>query len=153
MSSWTRMLDLVGAALKANGFQFVRIDGSKSEIQRRKAINEFRTNLDCPILLASIGSAGLGLDLTAASRVHILEPLWSPMAEQQAIDRIHRLGQTLGVVATRYIVQDSIEEYIVAVQNAKTTVIRNSIGESVPSVTDKNMEHLVKYIDELPRES
>ena len=50
------------------------------------------------------------LDLTTASRVHLLEPQWSPMAEEQAIDRVHRMGQRREVVATRYIVKDSIEE-------------------------------------------
>lgn len=50
------------------------------------------------------------LDLTAASRVHLLEPQWSPMAEEQALDRVHRMGQRREVIATRYIVKDSIEE-------------------------------------------
>jgi SWI/SNF-related matrix-associated actin-dependent regulator of chromatin subfamily A3 len=50
------------------------------------------------------------LDLTAASRVHLLEPQWNPMAEEQALDRVHRLGQTREVQAIRYIVRDSIEE-------------------------------------------
>lgn len=52
----------------------------------------------------------ISLDLTVASRVHLLEPQWNPMAEEQALDRVHRLGQSREVVATRYIVKDSIEE-------------------------------------------
>ena len=56
------------------------------------------------------------LDLTAASRVHLLEPQWSPMAEQQALDRVHRIGQKREVVATRYIVKDSIEEVNILVK-------------------------------------
>lgn len=54
------MLDLIGIALRMNGFQFERIDGSKSDMQRRKSINNFRMNPDCDILLASLGSAGVG---------------------------------------------------------------------------------------------
>lgn len=50
------------------------------------------------------------LDLTVASHVHLLEPQWSPMAEEQALDRVHRMGQTQEVVATKYVVKDSIEE-------------------------------------------
>ena len=50
------------------------------------------------------------MDLTAASRVHLLEPQWNPMAEEQALDRVYRLGQTREVIAVRYIVKDSIEE-------------------------------------------
>jgi SNF2 family DNA or RNA helicase len=60
MSSWTKMLDLIGLALIREGFQFERIDGGKSALQRKSAIEKFNTNLECDILLASIGSAGVG---------------------------------------------------------------------------------------------
>lgn len=132
------MLDQIGKALHANGFRFERIDGSKSDTQRRAALKNFRNKPDCCVLLASIGSAVVGqlssptaaqplfsaprcltiqtdvvsrrLDLTVASRVHLMEPQWSPMAEEQALDRVHRMGQTRDVVATRYVVKESIEE-------------------------------------------
>lgn len=128
---WTKMLDLIGTSLASNGFVFQRIDGAKSDRQRRAALEAFRTNPGCTILLASIGSAGVGLDLTAACRVHLMEPQWNPMAEEQALDRVHRMGQTREVIATRYIVRDSIEEYVTSIQKKKLELIQDSLhGES-----------------------
>ncbi|KAM0492508.1 hypothetical protein ACHAP8_009863 [Fusarium lateritium] len=83
----------------------------------------FESAKDCNILLASIGTAAVGLDLTAASRVHLLEPQWTPMVEAQALDRVYRIGQAEDVIVTRYIVSKSIEEYLVNVQQTKSAVI------------------------------
>ncbi|KAI0101763.1 SNF2 family N-terminal domain-containing protein [Nemania sp. FL0031] len=113
-SEWTSMLDLIGKALTRNGFTFQQLDGSLSLIQRRQTLFEFRNNPRCTVLLATLRCAGVGLDLTMASRVHLIEPGWNPMLERQALDRVHRLGQTKEVVSIRYIVQgsDSIEKVI-----------------------------------------
>ncbi|KDN67453.1 hypothetical protein CSUB01_06469 [Colletotrichum sublineola] len=107
---WTSMLDLVSVALQGEHQNFSRIDGSMSESARREAIDKFRSDGNCNILLASIGSAGTYLDMTVASRIHLLEPQWTPMAEAQALDRVHRIGQKKEVIARRYVVKDSIEE-------------------------------------------
>ncbi|KAI1039960.1 hypothetical protein LB505_006018 [Fusarium chuoi] len=61
-------------------------------------------------MLATLGSGGEGIDLTSANHVHLLEPHWNPMAEEQAIARVHRIGQQRHVTATKYITPDSIEE-------------------------------------------
>ncbi|KAK1969580.1 hypothetical protein LY78DRAFT_571797, partial [Colletotrichum sublineola] len=99
---WTSMLDLVSVALQGEHQNFSRIDGSMSESARREAIDKFRSDGNCNILLA--------LDMTVASRIHLLEPQWTPMAEAQALDRVHRIGQKKEVIARRYVVKDSIEE-------------------------------------------
>jgi len=132
-SSWTGMLDLIEKALISHGFIFERIDGSKSLSHRRRAIQSFRSNPSCTVLLASIGSAGVGLDLTVANHVHLMEPQWNPMAEEQALDRCHRLGQTREVKAFRYIVKDSIEEYVLRTQKTKLDLIKASFGNSSSS--------------------
>ncbi|KAK3983782.1 P-loop containing nucleoside triphosphate hydrolase protein, partial [Cladorrhinum sp. PSN332] len=135
-SAWTGMLDLTGRALLRNTFVFQRIDGNKSLAQRIQALQEFRHNSTCTVLLATLGSAGVGLDLTAASRVHIIEPGWNPMLERQAIDRVHRLGQQNEVVSTRYIVQspdskrESIEQFVERRQKLKTALVSASVGGS-----------------------
>ncbi|GME30103.1 SNF2 family N-terminal domain-containing protein [Neofusicoccum parvum] len=143
-SCWTKMLDQIGKALQTHDLRFERIDGSKSDSQRRSALKRFRTLDDCCILLASIGSAGVGLDLTVASRVHLMEPQWSPMAEEQALDRVHRMGQTRDVVATRYVVKDSIEEYVISVQELKSRVIKQSFEGGAPTETLTARERLMK---------
>ncbi|KIX07367.1 uncharacterized protein Z518_02020 [Rhinocladiella mackenziei CBS 650.93] len=109
-SCWTRTLDLIELVLNQDGFKFQRIDGSKSLSQQRDALKTFSEDPKCLVMLASIDCAGCGLDLTAANRVHLMEPQWNPMKEEQALDRVYRLGQQREVLAIRYIVKDSIEE-------------------------------------------
>ncbi|KAI0152567.1 SNF2 family N-terminal domain-containing protein [Hypoxylon sp. NC0597] len=130
-SAWTGMLDLIGEALSKNGFVYQRLDGSKSLPERRHALEDFRANSNCIVLLASLGSAAVGLDLTMATRVHLMEPGWNPLLEQQAIDRVHRLGQGSEVLATRYIVagSDSIEQYVRRRQEWKMNLIATSLDE------------------------
>lgn len=112
------MLDLIGTALRDKEVAFCRIDGQSSLPQRREALELFgragsaggTNNKHRPtIMLATIGAAGEGIDLSAASTVHLVEPHWNPMAEAQAIDRVHRIGQQRDVDVIRYIVKDSIE--------------------------------------------
>jgi len=126
------MLDLVETALRTVGLQFQRIDGSKSLQCRKQALHQFRTDPSCTILLATLGSAGVGLDLTAASQVHLLEPGWNPMLERQALDRVHRIGQTRNVLAVCYVVSGpgSIEEYIRRKQMWKLNLISASLNEN-----------------------
>ncbi|KAF4304701.1 hypothetical protein GTA08_BOTSDO08382 [Botryosphaeria dothidea] len=141
------MLDQIGKALHANGFRFERIDGSKPDTQRRAALKNFRNKPDCCVLLASIGSAGVGLDHTVASRVHLMEPQWSPMAEEQALDRVLRMGQTRDVVATRYVVKESIEEYVISVQGTKSRIIKQSFDNDSAAETLNIRERLMKYLE------
>ncbi|PWY73214.1 hypothetical protein BO94DRAFT_578409 [Aspergillus sclerotioniger CBS 115572] len=129
-SSWKQMLDLVAQALKNNHFKYEQIDGTIKPAQRNKSIEILRDSAESCILLASVGCCGVGIDLTFASRVHLMELLWSPMEEEQAIDRVHRMGQERGVIVTRYIVRNSIEEYIVRMQLHKSSVIRQAIDGS-----------------------
>ncbi|KAK1622708.1 SNF2 family N-terminal domain-containing protein [Colletotrichum phormii] len=113
-SSWIGMLDLIGSALIPHLYSYnltyARLDGSCDLQQRRNAIIKFRNDDRCVVLLATVGAAGEGINLTVASEVHIVEPLWNPMAEVQAIDRVHRMGQTREVKVMKYCVKHSIEE-------------------------------------------
>ncbi|PVH83872.1 hypothetical protein DL98DRAFT_558686, partial [Cadophora sp. DSE1049] len=129
-SQWTKMLDLIAGALTHHGFQFQRIDGQSSLKQRSTAIQQFKSNPACTVMIATVGSAGEGVELTAANHVHLIEPHWSPMAEAQAIDRVHRIGQTRDVMVTRYIVSDTIENYIQWVQHEKLELISHSLGSN-----------------------
>ncbi|KAF5712008.1 hypothetical protein FMUND_8690 [Fusarium mundagurra] len=97
-SEWLTMLNLVAKALDIDGYSFERYDGHMSPTQREKALANFRNDPKCHVLLATLKSAGVGIDLSVASRVHLLEPGWNPMLEQQALDRVHRLGQTREVI-------------------------------------------------------
>ncbi|KAH1283910.1 hypothetical protein KXW05_000765, partial [Aspergillus fumigatus] len=132
-SQWTRMLDLVAQALRKHSYKYARIDGHSSLADRRSAIQHFNGDNNCTVMLASIGSAGEGIDsvdLTAANYVHLLEPHWNPMVEAQAVDRVHRIGQSREVVVTRYFIENSVEDYVRWTQEDKMRLISESLGSA-----------------------
>jgi SNF2 family DNA or RNA helicase len=108
-SQWTSMLDLVEIALKNNNIRFVRLDGSMNYQQREKSINAFREDPSIKVFLISMKAGGTGLNLTTASNVYLLDPWWNPATEEQAIDRVHRIGQTRPVTVTRFCIFYYIE--------------------------------------------
>ncbi|RYP49271.1 hypothetical protein DL768_004994 [Monosporascus sp. mg162] len=124
---WTKMLNLVEQALKKHGFNFKRMDGQTRLQDRAEALRLFKEDPECTIFLATIGSAGEGVNLTAATHVHLIEPHWNPMVEAQAVDRVHRMGQTRQVTVTRYIVPDSIETYMQWIQQEKLRLVSQSL--------------------------
>ena len=108
-SQFTSMLDICQKPLREEGFKYVRLDGAMSRATRSEAQNEFKNNKKVTVFLISIKAGGVGLNLTTANRVYMLEPNWNPSIEQQAIDRVHRLGQTRPVATIRFIIDNSIE--------------------------------------------
>ncbi|VUC36396.1 unnamed protein product [Clonostachys rosea] len=149
-SSWTKMLDLAQRVLNMANFKIQRMDGRKTLQARQKAIHEFNEDPECTVLLASIGSAGEGIDLTVANNVHLLEPSWNPMAEAQAVDRIHRIGQHRDVFITRYMTRDSIEGYIQWIQQDKIRLIERSLDSSASH--SEAVEHRIEVLDWLTYE-
>ncbi|SPO06912.1 uncharacterized protein DNG_09606 [Cephalotrichum gorgonifer] len=148
-SCWTRMLDLIQNDLESVGLGVQRIDGSASLPQRRVAIEQFMLDPRCVVMLASIGSAGEGIDLISACHVHILEPQWNPMAESQAIGRVYRMGQKQRVSVTRYIVNGTIETYVQWIKKDKLRLISQSLGSrtiSQEEVDQKRWKELNKIL-------
>jgi len=128
-SQWTSMLDLLEKPLKEAGYQFVRLDGSMSQAQRENSLNQFNSNPETKIFLISMRAGGLGLNLTAASNVFLLDPWWNPATEDQAIDRVHRIGQNKPVSVTRFIIDNSIEEKILLLQEKKRKLADGALNE------------------------
>jgi len=118
-SGWTSHLDLIQIALEDNGFKFARLDGKMTRNKRTAALDAFRDDEETTVFLISIGAGGLGLNLTTGSKVYIMEPQFNPAAEAQAVDRIHRLGQTREVTTTRFIMENSFEEKMLDLQRKK----------------------------------
>lgn len=125
------MLILLEEPLRAAGFGVARLDGSMSMKKRTEAIEEFGSNRpNAPtVLLASLKAAGAGINLTAASRVYLVEPWWNPAAEEQAMDRVHRIGQKEEVKVVRLIVKDSVEERILVIQERKKKLAGGLFGK------------------------
>ncbi|MCJ1474455.1 hypothetical protein MMC13_003113 [Lambiella insularis] len=127
-SGWTAHLDLIQIALEDNGFKHVRLDGKMSRVKRTASLNAFRDDPEITVILVSIAAGGLGLNLTTASKVYVMEPQFNPAAEAQAIDRVHRLGQKREVTTTRFIMDDSFEEKMLVLQRKKENLAKMSMN-------------------------
>ncbi|KAK7734936.1 hypothetical protein SLS53_007713 [Cytospora paraplurivora] len=119
-SQWTTNLDLITMALEAEGIIWTRLDGKMTRTARTRAMDRFREDPAVQVILVSITAGGLGLNLTAGNSVYIMEPLFNPAAEAQAIDRVHRLGQKREVDCVRLLMAGSFEEKMRELQDKKT---------------------------------
>ncbi|KAI1354797.1 hypothetical protein F5Y01DRAFT_272743 [Xylaria sp. FL0043] len=132
-SFWRRSLDLIEKLLNEQGIHFGRVDGTVPPSKRQEMLANFRDNPSVRVLLMTIGTGAVGLNnLTAASRVHILEPQWNPSIEDQAIGRVARLGQDKKITVVRYVVKNTIEESIQTRQLQKLQLALKS-GLKTPS--------------------
>ena len=129
-SQFRKMLTLLEKPLTEAGFKILRLDGSMNAKRRAKVIEEFGVSeKDGPtILLASLKASGTGINLTAASRAYFLEPWWNPAVEEQAMDRVHRIGQKREVKIVRLIARNSIEERVLELQEQKRKLAKEAFG-------------------------
>jgi superfamily II DNA or RNA helicase len=116
-SQFTKLLSIVRDRLDQAGVPYEYLDGRTRDRQAR--VEHFQTDPACKLFLISLKAGGLGLNLTAAEYVFLLDPWWNPAVEAQAIDRAHRIGQTKPVFAYRLIARDTVEEKIVELQQTK----------------------------------
>ncbi|KAH0560094.1 hypothetical protein GP486_003387 [Trichoglossum hirsutum] len=144
-SSWTTTLDQIQSALGNASVQCVRVDGRVSARNRAIAFDAFRTDPTVRVILLTISCGAEGLDLTAASRVYLMEPQWNPTIEEQALARVHRLGQKNKVTATRFIMKGSIEDHVINVQDRKkqlADLLLSSQGLSQSDLNRSRLQHL-----------
>ena len=118
-SQFTSFLDLIEPALTRDRIPFLRFDGSMSQKLRAATLAEFTASTKPYVLLLSLRAGGVGLNLTCAKRVFMMDPWWSFAVEAQAIDRVHRMGQESEVKVTRFVVLGSIEEKMLRIQDRK----------------------------------
>ena len=130
-SGWTSHLDLIQIALEDQNIKFVRLDGKMSRKARNLSLERFRTEPEITVILVSIMAGGLGLNLTAASKVYVMEPQYNPAAEAQAVDRVHRLGQKREVSTYRFIMAGSVEENMRRLQRKKEDLADLSLNRNV----------------------
>lgn len=127
-SGWTSHLDLIQIALTDAKINFTRLDGSMPRPARSEALRVFMTSTETCVILISLNAGGLGLNLTAASRVYVMEPQFNPAAEAQAVERVHRLGQTRDVRIVKYIMHRSFEEKMLQLQAKKRALADMSVS-------------------------
>jgi non-specific serine/threonine protein kinase len=144
-SQFLGMLALIKQKLTELNIKFEYFDGSTSAPDREKAIQSFQKDDEVRVFLISLKAGGVGLNLTAADYVYIVDPWWNPAVEQQAIDRTHRIGQTKNIFAYRMICKDTIEDKIVQLQERKRTLAKELITDDdgfVKTLTKEDVEYL-----------
>jgi SNF2 family DNA or RNA helicase len=117
-SQFVSMLDLIKERLSNENIGYTYLTGSTQK--RERVVDQFQNDPDARVFLISLKAGGTGLNLTAAEYVFLVDPWWNPAIENQAIDRIYRIGQQKNVVAVRLICKDTIEEKIMILQETKT---------------------------------
>jgi SWI/SNF-related matrix-associated actin-dependent regulator of chromatin subfamily A3 len=128
-SQWTSFLDLLQPHLNANGIIFTRIDGTMSATQRDTALEALESDRKTTVLLASLAVCSVGLNLVAANQVIMADSWWAPAIEDQAVDRVHRLGQKRETKVFRLVVEGSIEERVLGIQEDKRKLMSLAFSE------------------------
>jgi SNF2 family DNA or RNA helicase len=142
-SQFTELLGHVRSGLDARGIAYAYLDGRTRD--RKAQVARFQEDPACPLFLISLKAGGLGLNLTAAEYVFLLDPWWNPAVEAQAIDRAHRIGQQRPVFAYRLIARDTVEEKILELQASKRRLVEAVISEDaggLGSLTAEDLERL-----------
>ena len=143
-SQFVKHLDIYRRYFNAENIPFAYLDGATTK--RGEVVSEFQTNKDIKLFLISIKAGGVGLNLTEADYVFILDPWWNPAVEQQAIDRTHRIGQNKNVFIYKFITKNTVEEKILALQNRKRKVAESLITTEesfVKSLTPKDIKDIL----------
>ncbi len=128
-SQFLGMLALIRQKLEHDNIPYVYFDGSSSANEREQAIQTFQNDHECRVFLISLKAGGIGLNLTAADYVYIVDPWWNPAVEQQAIDRTHRIGQTKNIFAYRLICKDTLEEKMLQLQEHKRALAADLVSD------------------------
>jgi non-specific serine/threonine protein kinase len=144
-SSFVKYLELFRKEFDKRGEKYAWLTGSLTPKKREAEIKRFEKEAEVKSFLISIKAGGVGLNLTAADYVFILDPWWNPTTEQQAIARAHRIGQTKNVFAIKFITRESIEEKILKLQQRKNQLAEDIIGESGKmAFTKGDIEYLLE---------
>jgi superfamily II DNA or RNA helicase len=139
-SQFTSFLKIVQEALDRQGLVYEYLDGQTHD--RAARVKRFQSDPKCPLFLISLKAGGLGLNLTAADYVFLLDPWWNPAVENQAIDRTHRIGQTRHVFAYRLIAKNTVEERVLELQQTKRDLANAIIGGENSVLRGLTREHL-----------
>jgi SNF2 family DNA or RNA helicase len=143
-SQFTSFLALLRKELDGQGVVYEYLDGKTKD--REALVQKFQTDPTCSLFLISLKAGGLGLNLTAAEYVFLLDPWWNPAVEAQAIDRAHRIGQTQKVMAYRLIAKDTVEEKVLALQDSKRELANAILSEDnaiLRNLTRDDLEFLL----------
>lgn len=139
-SQFTSLLRIVRQRLDDQGIAYEYLDGAT--VDRQSPVERFQSDPECRLFLISLKAGGLGLNLTAAEYVFLLDPWWNPAVEAQAMDRAHRIGQTRHVFAYRLIARETVEEKVLELQNTKRDLAEAILSADNSTIRDLRREDL-----------
>jgi superfamily II DNA or RNA helicase len=139
-SQFTSLLSIVRQRLDADNVTYEYLDGATRD--RKSCVERFQNDPECRLFLVSLKAGGLGLNLTAAEYVFLLDPWWNPAVEAQAVDRAHRIGQTRHVFAYRLIARDTVEEKVLELQTTKRDLAAAIINQDNSLIRNLKREDL-----------
>ncbi|NXN47255.1 TTF2 factor, partial [Rhinoptilus africanus] len=146
VSQWTSMLKVVAVHLKRLGLKYATVDGSVNPKERMDVVEEFNNNPKGPqVLLISLLAGGVGLNLTGGNHLFLLDMHWNPALEDQACDRIYRVGQRKDVVIHRFVCEGTVEEKIIQLQTRKKVLAQQVLsgrGEAFTKLTLADLKTL-----------
>lgn len=146
-SQFTSMLDLIWYRLEQTGIKCVKLSGSMTLKAREQVINSFSNDPDIKVFLMSLKAGGVALNLTAASHCYIMDVWWNDAMQSQAMDRIHRLGQFRPMTCVKFIIEGTIEERILKLQEKKRLIFEATVGgdaSAIHKLTEDDMKFLFK---------
>ena len=146
-SQWTSVLDIMARCLDQEEIMYERLDGSMSRATRDAAMESFRQSEDIPVFLMSLKAGNLGVNMTVANHVYMMDPWWNPATEDQAVDRVYRLGQKRNVHVNHFVIKDSVEEKILQIQLRKRKLIESAMG--LQSKKDQKQQRKSEWLDDL----
>jgi SNF2 family DNA or RNA helicase len=144
-SCWKKTLDILGKLLRARDIQPIRVDGDVSYPERLERLAKFQQCPEASVLLMTYGTGAVGLNLTAANRIHIVEPQWNPCVEEQAIGRALRLGQSREVTVVRYVMKNTVEQNIIVFQKRKEKLAKFTFDGGLEDSLPQKLEEM-KFI-------
>jgi len=150
-SQWTSFLDILAPHLQSQQLPYTRLDGRMSPLARDAAIETLTTDPSIKIMLASLSACSVGVNLTAASQVVLCDSWWAPAVEDQAVDRVYRLGQNNECRVVRVVVEGSVEEEVLNVQRGKRRLVGLAFGEDVKKRGERVRGERLRDIERLLR--
>ena len=121
------MLDIIEEELEKEEYGYCRLDGTMSSVNRSKSIQRLNNDASCWVMLISLKAGGVGLNLVAANHVFMMDIWWNPAIEDQALDRVHRIGQTKAVTIHLLEVEDTVEQKVRKLQEKKRRIAEKAL--------------------------
>jgi len=144
-SQFVRHLGIVRGFLQKEGIRYAYLDGNTSN--RQAEVEAFQKDREIPVFLISLKAGGVGLNLTAADYVFLLDPWWNPAVEAQAIDRAHRIGQENKVIIYKFITRNTVEEKILLLQSKKMALAGELVGTEESFMKNLSQEDISALLD------